>query len=201
MILCRHTKIETPVISSPLNEVCNRIINGKKGWGIFGWPGFLIFYALRSFCLTIWSIECPDIFLAWILYITHWNSVHDCHIAVIPPPGRRATLCDGSSWAKRAFGWWPRRHDEVRLLCKKKKTVVVLLDNMKNSSSSTVITVSKNCPRAPDDCSMKAGVEPEIPRCSCLPHIRTVQKLIKVNEYRRWGLGNFVLKKPSDQNM
>ena len=87
------------------------------------------------------------------------------------------------------------------VLCKKKKTVVVLLDNMKNSSSSTVITVSRNCPRAPDDCSMKAGVEPEIPRCSCLPHIRTVQKLIKVNEYRRWGLGNFVLKKPSDQNM
>ena len=99
---------------------------------------------------------------------------------------RDATLCDGSSWAKRAFGWWPRRHDEVRILCKKKKTVVVLLDNMKNSSSSTVITVSRNCPRAPDDCSMKAGVEPEIPRCSCLPHIRTVQNLMKIDKYRRW---------------
>ena len=72
------------------------------------------------------------------------------------------------------------------VLCKKKKTVVVLLDNMKNSSSSTVITVSRNCPRAPDDCSMKAGVEPEIPRCSCLPHIRTVQKLLKINKHRRW---------------
>ena len=80
------------------------------------------------------------------------------------------------------------------VLCKKKKTVVVLLDNMKNSSSSTVITVSRNCPRAPDDCSMKAGVEPEIPRCSCLPHIRTVQNLIKISRYRRWWLGNFVPK-------
>ena len=38
----------------------------------------------------------------------------------------------------------------------KKKTVVVLLDSMKNNSGSTVITVSRNCPRAPDDCSMKA---------------------------------------------
>ena len=60
------------------------------------------------------------------------------------------------------------------VLCKKKKTVVVLLDNMKNSRSSTVITVSRNCPRAPDDCSMKAELSLRSHGALTLPHIRTV---------------------------
>ena len=157
----------------------------KKGWGIFGWPGFLFLYSIWSFCFTIWTIESvPTSF--WLgCYILPTETV--CTISILPPrraagtplcatvqAGQNGHLDDGQEGMTRF------------VLCNKKKTVVVLLDNMKNSSSSTVITVSRNCPRAPDDCSMKAGVEPEIPRCSCLPHIRTVQKLLKINKHRRW---------------
>ena len=80
--------------------------------------------------------------------------MHDCHTAAMcaagtplcatVQTGQNGHLDDGQEGMTRF------------VLCKKKKTVVVLLDNMKNSSSSTVITASRNCPRAPDDCSMKA---------------------------------------------